>query len=398
MKNIIYFLGLAFLLITSAMAQDSAANLQNLLNQPLAYISGDVWKKALTSYLSKCKGNCPCSLVVAEGISGNDTSAKMWIGTFKGGSAVELWSGRASRLANSGQNDTSVNMDTNLCKRRNGVASVAGDNCCIPGRTCRSCSVYKSIAADLGLPDTVELTSFYFSTPMHNETYKFHDFYGCPRNECPATLGCLGLERHAMKALCMNHMGSDGSNGVTAPERGGTWLYFHNINAPPSSGSEEEAKQGLERLARGEICTDTSTAHLGSGQLMSPGDYAIDPQSTSPSSNNTAGHKSNDSTDSNSGGGGNGGQLAAASIGAVGVVAGAYYASKAGDDAADAEADEAAGESRGYCRDSITKSCEMRTQAEIDQYCSKPIAYDRVGCTFTLLSQSEVEERERNLQ
>ncbi len=252
------------------------ADFNTLLSAPQGGISSEVWQGALTSYMSQCSSSeCPCVLVIAEGISGQDTSANMWIGTFKGGMATELWSGYASRFANNGQNDRSVSMDTDLCKRRNGVAEVSNGQACIPKRKCKDPSVYKNLADQLGLPEGVALTSFYFSTPMQNETYKFHDFYACNSPPCPATLGCLGLERHAMKSLCLNYMGSDGSNGINAQENGGAWLYFHN-EGPPSqnTGSLPMAGQGFNKFAEGGLCSHIPTVSLSSGEIVSGTDYS----------------------------------------------------------------------------------------------------------------------------
>ncbi|MCF8058474.1 MAG: hypothetical protein K9K67_04205 [Bacteriovoracaceae bacterium] len=246
--------------------------MNNLLRAPLGNISQSVWRNALVSYLSQCVGECPCALVVSEGIQGDINSANMWIGTFKDGQPTELWSGLASRLASGDQNRENVSMPTDRCKRRNGVAEVRGNQACIPQRSCRDVSVYRSLADELGLPENVALTSFYFSTPMQNEMYKFHDFYPCTSTPCPATLGCLGLERHAMKALCLNHMGSNGSNGIEAPERaGGVWLYFHNTGRPNQNpGDEDSAFAGYRSLAQNGKCSNVSTANLSSGELMSP--------------------------------------------------------------------------------------------------------------------------------
>ena len=268
-------LKLTFLFISLLTISFARADLSMLLQSPQGNISSSTWSNALTSYLSQCAdGDCPCVLVVAEGIQGQDTSANMWIGSFAQGQTSQIWAGYASRLANSGQNNESVSMDTNLCKRRNGVASIVNGQACIPGRSCKDPSVYRALADDLGLPDDVALTSFYFSTPMQNETYKFHDFYPCNSPPCPATLGCLGLERHAMKSLCLNYMGSDGSNGIEAPEKGGVWLYFHNINQPSqNTGSQQSAEQGLSKFENG-LCSNVAMSDLNSGASVSGTSYS----------------------------------------------------------------------------------------------------------------------------
>jgi len=270
MKHFYRKLKFIFLALSCSTQLSTMADFNQLIQSPPSNISSNVWQSALTSYMSQCAGgDCPCVLVIAEGIPGQNTSAQMWIGTFKDGLTSELWSGYASRLANSGQNDENVSMDTNLCKRRNGVATMQGGMACIPGRRCKDPSVYRSIAQQLGLPDDVALTSFYFSTPMQNEMYKFHDFYGCNSPPCPQTLGCLGLERQAMKNLCLSYMGSDGSNGINAPERGGVWLYFHNTGQPSqNSGSLPMAGQGYNRLAEGGLCSNILTTHLSSGESV----------------------------------------------------------------------------------------------------------------------------------
>ncbi|MCR9203806.1 MAG: hypothetical protein NXH75_04455 [Halobacteriovoraceae bacterium] len=251
---------------------------QEILTPPSdAGIDQNVWQNAVISQLSQCANvdneenseDCKCALVVAQGVRDIYTT-RMWIGTFAGGTTTPLWQGFASRKASADQNRTSVNMRTNRCKRRNGVATVSGNQACIPGRRCRDASIYRNLVAELGLPPTVALTSFYFSTPMHNETYKFHDFYPCTESRCPATLGCLGLERFAMKDLCLRHMGSNGSNGIDAPERGGAWLYFHNINSPGVEGDRDTAFRAYKKMAQGTLCANTSTARLGDGSPWTP--------------------------------------------------------------------------------------------------------------------------------
>lgn len=271
----IYSLILSFICMsTMANGNDPAqAAFDNLVSSSPSGIEQSVWRNAVTSQLSACAngetGDCKCALVIAQGIQGDIYSATMWVGTFKweGNQMAPktLWSGYASRKASGDQNRESVNMPTDRCKRRNGVASRLGNGMAqIPGRTPRPVSTYTNLIAELGLPSNVALTSFYFSTPMQNETYKFHDFYACRSPSCPATLGCLGLERHAMKDLCLRHMGSNGSNGIDAPERGGVWLYFHNIQSPGMRGSRQAAIQGTRQFMNG-ACAQTSTARLGDG-------------------------------------------------------------------------------------------------------------------------------------
>lgn len=267
-----YFFFILSLLICTSLSADFSS----LLSSPQGNISPQVWSEALTSYMSQCSsGNCSCVLVVAEGITGDIKSANMWIGTFKGGMATELWSGYASRLATSNQNTQSVSKDTNPCKRRNGVASIKHGMACIPGRKCKDPSIYRNLADELGLPEGVALTSFYFSTPLQNEMYKFHDFYPCKTPPCPGTLGCLGLERHAMKSLCLNYMGSDGSNGVKAPENGGVWLYFHNMGAPSQNvGSESQAQLGFEKFEKAGLCSNIPSISLSSGEVVNGVDFS----------------------------------------------------------------------------------------------------------------------------
>ncbi len=321
--------------------------------------------------MSQCSsGDCPCVLVVAEGISGENTSANMWIGTFKGGMATELWSGYASRLANSGQNDSSVSMDTDLCKRRNGVASIVNGEACIPGRSCRDPSIYRNLARELGLPQDVALTSFYFSTPMQNETYKFHDFYGCNSPPCPATLGCLGLERHAMKSLCLNYMGSDGSNGINTQENGGVWLYFHNINAPSQNmGSLPMAGEGFNKFSKGGLCSHIPTTHLSTGASVSGTDYS-----------------SGDGDSSGGGNGGSSGDYMSLMSGTSNIVNERLQQQQA-EQAAEqeqllAKVDEQAAFTTQSCIKTTTEACPNADESAISQYCSDPEGVERSGCDF----------------
>ncbi len=344
--------------------------LNNLLRAPLGGISNGVWSSALTSYLSQCEGDCPCALVIAEGDSGDIHSTDMWIGTFKDGQPTELWAGRSARHA--GENTVNVSMSTDRCKTRNGVAEVRGNQACIPKRDCRPASVYRALIRELGLPDGVALTSFYFSTPMQNEKYKFHDFYACSESRCPSTLGCLGLERQSMKALCLNHMGSNGSNGIDAPERGGVWLYFHNTGRPQSnSGSEAQAARGLANLANGK-CSNVSTAHLSSGQIMSP---------TSILATNRGSRSSGRGPASSSGGGG----YAAMQQGLQGVqqIGTAYQPQ---DEKEEEEGSQQERESfeviSNQCAETTSKACPNVANTTIRDYCRDVERYDRRACEF----------------
>lgn len=248
---------------------DPTAEYNQIASNPPNGISQSVWAGATQSFLSQINNgsNAKCVLVIAEGRQGDITSANMWIGHFLQGSSQSLWSGYASRFAVPHQNTTSVNMPTDRCKRRNGLAEVKGNEACIRDR-CLDISVYRNMIDDLGLPPDVAITSFYFSTPLQKEVYKFHDFYGCSEPPCPQTLGCLGLERHTMKSLCVNYMGNNGSNGLDTPEKGGVWLYFHNMGAPPSLGSPQEAGLGLQKLKNGSACANVTPVNLASGELQ----------------------------------------------------------------------------------------------------------------------------------
>jgi|GEM_PF-2584509 len=359
--------------------------LQSILSDPPDGINSDVWRGAVISYLSQCAGggqDCKCALVIAQGIQGDVSSTTMWIGTFKGGSPIRLWTGYGSRLAVSHQNTTSVNMPTDRCKRRNGIATVSGDQACIPGRRCRHVSVYRDLADELGLPADVALTSFYFSTPMHNEMYKFHDFYGCSQPPCPGTLGCLGLERQAMRALCLNHMGSNGSNGIDAPERGGAWLYFHNNSTPPSRGSEMTAAEGLAKFEQGMVCGDTSTAHLSSGELIAPdaryGDGAGGGNSEEYYSNNGMNPVSSGMEVMN--------QMGAAGYSPNGVPSsGDAY----GDPAKSEQDEELTRQVIDSCQGTVQNSCPEVEGAVVREYCANPRAFRRGSCEFERVDEEE---------
>ena len=351
-----------------------SAEFMNIAQSPQGNISSQVWSSAVTSYMSQCSdGDCPCVLVVAEGISGQNTSANMWIGTFKGGMPTELWSGYGSRLANSGQNDENVSMDTDLCKRRNGVATVSGNTACIPGRSCRDVSVYRNLADQLGLPDDVALTSFYFSTPMQEEVYKFHDFYECSSPPCPSTLGCLGLERFAMKSLCLNYMGSDGSNGINAPERGGAWLYFHNTGQPSQNmGSSAMAEQGYDRFSQAGLCSNVSSVHLSSGEMASATDVG--------------GSSSGNDNQSGSGSGGNSGQLISQASNLINETLQKNIESEQAlieEHKSQQEEIEAAAKAViQSCQQTTVEACPNADESAISRYCDDPEGVARSGCKF----------------
>lgn len=351
--------------------QEAEQKLGMILSNPPSGIERGVWENAVTSQLSQCAngdgGDCKCALVVSQGIQGDIYSATMWIGTFARGEQTTLWTGYASRKASADQNRTSVNMPTNRCKRRNGVATVTGNRACVPGRQCRDASVYRALIAELGLPPTVALTSFYFSTPMQNETYKFHDFYGCRSPRCPATLGCLGLERHAMKDLCLRHMGSDGSNGINEPERGGVWLYFHNVGSPGMRGSRQAAVQGFENMMTGRVCGQTSTAQLGDGSsYVNPGDYAA----------------SGEGEDYSSGGDSVGSAMQVMQ----GFGNGSYQPSEAPQGAETPEQKEAQAayieEVINACEQTVSEACPNVESNVIRDYCANQRSYKRGSCEF----------------
>jgi hypothetical protein len=362
---------LTFLISVNVSSNDNLdrERLNMLLSSPLGGISNGVWSSALTSYLSQCEGDCPCALVIAEGDSGDIHSTDMWIGAFKDGQPTELWSGRSARHA--GKNRVNVSMSTDRCKKRNGVAEVRGNQACIPNRDCRPAAVYRALIRELGLPDGVALTSFYFSTPMQIERYKFHDFYACSESRCPSTLGCLGLERQSMKALCLNHMGSNGSNGIDAPERGGVWLYFHNTGRPDgNSGSEAQAARGLANLANGK-CSNVSTAHLSSGQIMSP---------TSILANNRGSRSSGRGPASSSGGGGYG----AAQLGLQGVqqVGAASQPQDGQGQVERPQEDKSVEIISNQCAETTSKACPNVPNSTIRDYCRDVERYDRRACEF----------------
>lgn len=355
-------------------------------------IDRGVWENAVISQLSQCANvenennseDCKCALVIAQGVRDIYTT-RMWIGTFARGSVNTLWQGYASRKASADQNRTSVNMRTNRCKRRNGVASVSGNRACIPGRQCRDVSVYRALVAELGLPPTVALTSFYFSTPMQNETYKFHDFYPCSASSCPATLGCLGLERHAMKDLCVRHMGSNGSNGIDAPERGGAWLYFHNISSPGVEGSKEMAFQAYKKMATGRtLCASTSTARLGDGSDWAPaGDYALTGDG--------------DGATDYSGSSGSASGSAMQAMQAFGNSGYQPPAPPQGAETPEQQEAQAAYTKQiiDACEATVADACPRVDANVIRDYCADNRAYRRGSCEFEKLSDEEIERNNR---
>lgn len=245
-----------------------------------------------------------------------------------------------------------------------------------------------SLIEELGLPPTVALTSFYFSTPMQNEMYKFHDFYPCSSPSCPSTLGCLGLERFAMKDLCLRHMGSNGSNGIDEPERGGVWLYFHNIRSPGIRGSEQQAIEGARQFMRG-TCASTSTARLGDGSsyvsdlgghgVSGPGDGATDYDGSSGSAAGSA-------------------MQAMQAFGNS-----SYQPPEAPQGAQTPEQQEAFAaytrEVVDACQDTVNSSCPELDPQIVRDYCADQESYVSGGsCELRKLSEGEREYREQNVE
>lgn len=263
------------------------AELEALLSQPAEGMSPDVWRSAWSDYLSNCsEGSCECVLVIADGSTTDKRSVKMWLGTLGGGELSTLWTGWGSRLLPGGKEDEPLagytdNVSMALekrCARRNGEGTVRGDQVCVRIQqgtsnerdSCAPLGTYREYMDSLGIPESAGYSSFYFSHPMTEETYKFHDFWGCSQPPCPRTRGCLGLEKHAMKALCLNHMGSLGQdqegrfgNGFEEPRKGGAWLYYHNTGSPGSGGNP---LQGYRALKNG-TCSDVSRADLSTGGM-----------------------------------------------------------------------------------------------------------------------------------
>ncbi len=364
------------------------ADINSLLQSPQGNISSNVWSNAVTSYLSQCAGGqCPCVLVVAEGIQGNNTSTNMWIGSFKEGMVSELWSGYGSRLANSGQNDESVSMDTGPCKKRNGDATVSGNEACLmrtkngkPYPSCRPLTQYRSIMQELDIPDGVATTSFYFSTPMQNETYKFHDYYTCNTLPCTGTAGCLGLDRQAMKSLCLNYMGSNGSNGYTAEEKGGVWLYFHNLNQPSQNvGSRESAEQGLKAFEQGH-CSNIPIVSLSSGEIVSGVSVA------GSSGSDFSGDSYSGGSGSGSGGGMDMGSMALQSGNIVNDSLKQNMENNKAMMEQQAALQEKLDQQKQFTVDSCIKTttdaCPNAQSGNIENYCSAPDEVKRSGCKF----------------
>lgn len=246
-------------------------------------------------------------------------------------------------------------------------------------------SAYTNLIQELGLPSDVALTSFYFSTPMQNEMYKFHDFYPCSSPQCPSTLGCLGLERHAMKDLCLRHMGSNGSNGIDAPERGGVWLYFHNISSPGVRGSAAAAVQGVRQFMNG-TCSQTSTARLGDGSsYVSPGNFAA----------SGLGDGAMDYS-------GSSGSAVDSSLQAMQAFGNSgYQPPQAPEGAETPEQQEAHAaftrEIVSVCQETVNDSCPNLDPQIVNDYCSDHEAYVREGdCQLRRLSESEREYREQH--
>jgi hypothetical protein len=397
----LYFLFWSVVTVTSFANQNDPAPeaFRRLASDPPSGIDGSVWREAVTSQLSQCAngegGDCKCTLVVAQGIQGDIASVTMWIGTYRweNNSLVPktLWSGYGSRKASGDQNRTSVNMPTDRCKRRNGIGSeVSPGMVQIPGRRPRPTSTYINLMQELGLPQEYInqgiYTSFYFSTPMHNEMYKFHDFYPCSSPSCPATLGCLGLERLAMKDLCLRHMGSNGSNGFDEPEKGGVWLYFHNIGAPESRGSEGQAIEGTRSFMRG-TCSSTSLAELGDGSTPITGSFAA----------SGIGDSAMD-YDGSSGNAVSSSMQAMQAFGNSG-----YQPPQAPEGAETPEEQEAYAaytrEVVDACQDTVSSSCPNLDSNVVRDYCADNEAYARDGeCELRKLSDGEREYLDQHVQ
>jgi hypothetical protein len=374
------FIGMFFLLGTLSLFANSEQQLrqefQTFINSGQEHqITSDVWKSAWTTYLASCSGGtCPCSIVIADGKHSegqNDgRSVRMWIGTIGGGQKSELWSGWGSKL-NKGfhernpesGNDINYTAELPLCKRRVGGGEVRGDEVCVEyaaGDSCRPISQFRTYMASLGVPESAGYTSFYFSVPMHNETYKFHDFYGCQGPSCPRTLGCLGLEKKAMKDLCVNHLGSDGTNGfnVARPQDGGAWLYFHNTGRPPEASSDQEAAfQGFRRLKN--TCQGVSRAQLETGTLL-PGSAVASGGQNSYSGGGT--------------GGGGMGPMSGFQPYGEGATESQNMMAEAGDTANLATLES--------CIESTAKACPRASSDMISRYCQDQRGVERCGCGF----------------
>ena len=400
--NALYFLLLSLVAVTSFANRDDPAQeaYQELLRNAPQGIDNSVWRKAVTSQLSACAqgktGDCKCTLVLAQGIQGDIYSATMWIGTFtRGGNNYlvpkALWTGYASRKASSDQNRESVNMPTDRCKRRNGIGETVSPGMVrIPGRRPRPTSTYISLMQELGLPqDYINrgiYTSFYFSTPMQDEMYKFHDFYGCRSPQCPATLGCLGLERQAMKDLCLRHMGSDGSNGIDRPETSGVWLYFHNIGAPRERGNDSLAVEGVRRFMAG-TCSNTDLAELGDGSSSELGNYA-------------ASGLGDSATDYD----GSSGNAVASSMQAMQAFGNSGYQPPGAPEGVETPEQQEAHaaytrEVVDACQDTVSSSCPNLDSNVVRDYCADNESYARDGeCELRKLSEGEREYLDQHVQ
>lgn len=175
-----------------------------------------------------------------------------------------------------------------------------------------------------------------------------------------------------MKSLCLNYMGSDGSNGIKAQENGGVWLYFHNINAPSQNmGSLSMAEEGFKNFSQAGLCSHIPTIHLSSGAKVSGTNF-------------------NDDSSSNS-----------ASTRSVGSSAGNYMSLMSGTSdivnqrlqeqqtqraeerekllASIEEQDKFTSES---CVKTTTEACPDADESAISRYCSDPEGVERIGCEF----------------